>query len=348
MLPVDIDGSVKRLLASGPWSGQQTKYHAIETLRGDGSNRRFWRLALTGRSVMVIAPEHQEGICLREAGAGFRIGQHLGRKGVPVPQIYGFDEQNGVLLCEDLGDTQLHLVAVATDYGNPESLARLRDLYREALAVLVHMQVRGAEDFEPAWCWDTPRYDRSLMLEKESGYFLRAFWLGLLGQTDECGLKEEFKVLAEAAGEAPAEFFLHRDFQSRNLMVSASRIRVIDYQGGRLGPLGYDLAALLLDPYARLPEWFQEELYGYYLARLAELHPVDERQFRRWYLPLALQRNLQILGAFAFLSTVRGKPFFRDFIRPALASLVRLCGECREPEMPRLTAVAERSRKLLR
>ncbi|HID70579.1 MAG TPA: hypothetical protein EYP35_09035, partial [Desulfobacterales bacterium] len=184
--------------------------------------------------------------------------------------------------------------------------------------------IRGAEGFDAAWCWDTPCYDKKLMLERESGYFLRAFWKGLLGREEPSGLQEEFVLLAEKAATIPAGFFLHRDFQSRNIMIHREEPCFIDFQGGRPGPLAYDLASLLIDPYVALSDEFQIELLETYLDELERLTEVDRRKFIEEYLLLALHRNLQIVGAFAFLSTERKKVFFSQFIKPALVSLNKL------------------------
>lgn len=320
---------------------------SVEPLKGDGSSRRFWRLIIPGifRGI-VVAPEKSEGQGLREAGSVWKIGSHLRAALIPVPELYGFDESTGIAVCEDLGETHLHGLAGATDFSDPQSIQRLREVYRETLDVLIAMQVGGSQGFDTDWCWDTPLYDRGLMLERESGYFLRAFWQGLLGQQVPDGLPAEFLKLADAAAEAPATFFLHRDFQSRNVMIKEGRVRIIDFQGGRLGPLGYDLASLLLDPYAALPIWFQDELYAYYLQQVQLAITIDSDLFQRSYPMLALQRNLQIIGAFSHLSVVAGKPFFQRYLDPAIASLLcQLTGGI-HAEFPILTAVAERSRQL--
>ena len=104
-------------------------------------------------------------------------------------------------------------------------------------------------------------------------------------------------------------------------MIKDGQVRCIDFQGGRFGPLAYDLASLLLDPYAGLPETTQEHLRLVYLEALQDLIPYDAEQFQHEYVFLALQRNLQILGAFSFLSQVRQKSFFAQFISPALSTL---------------------------
>lgn len=115
-----------------------------------------------------------------------------------------------------------------------------------------------------------------------------------------------------------------------------------------MGPLGYDLASLLIDPYTVLPSSLQEELIQVYLDAVMALHPVDARQFRREYIFLALQRNLQIIGAFSFLSRVRGKLFFSRFIAPALTSLVERLRDQELRDLRLLPFMAARGLKLLR
>jgi aminoglycoside/choline kinase family phosphotransferase len=210
------------------------------------------------------------------------------------------------------------------------------------------MQVHGREHFDSNWCWDTPRYDRQLMLKRESGYFLQALCRDLLQLSiAEPETEEECIALAERAARADNSFFLHRDFQCRNIMVKQGQVFFIDFQAARLGPLGYDLASLLIDPYAALPEQLQEELLEQYLIALSTLIPYDRQQFREEYLLLAIQRNLQILGAFAFLSEQRQKPFFRQYLPPALRSLQSLLAKVGSGEYPYLSALVKQAGKLL-
>jgi len=222
---------------------------------------------------------------------------------------------------------------------NPQ---QTRELYTETLKVLVHMQFKAHEGFDPDWCWDSPAYDKKLMLEKESSYFRESFCRGYLGLTSfDAGLDKEFHALADRAAAEPSCFFLHRDFQSRNLMVHDGKIRVIDFQGGRLGPIGYDLASLLIDPYVSLAEDIKDELLAYYM-QLAASFGLDKDTFRSGYYALFLQRNLQILGAFSFLSKVQGKPFFKQYIKPALVSLHEHLAKPPGDDYPCLRTLAEK------
>ena len=292
----------------------------VAVLVPDGSSRRFFQLRGPGdRQLIAILPPENDQRGQAEAIAFDRIGRHLRRHDVPTPEIHAFDQATGLVLCEDLGERRLF--EQVAEQGPLQNLP----LYEQAVRRLAQMQVRAAEGFDPAWCWDTPRYDRQLMRERESGYFLRACCTDLLGIAfDRHAVEAECARLADEAALAPAGFFLHRDFQCRNIMLTGDTVRFIDFQGGRLGPLAYDLASLLLDPYAALPQTMQEHLLEVYLNGLQNEIPYNTDQFRREYLFLALQRNLQILGAFAFLSQVRQKPFFARYLQPALASLETL------------------------
>ncbi|MGE4560827.1 MAG: aminoglycoside phosphotransferase family protein [Desulfobulbus sp.] len=295
------------------WNADRIK---VEPLVPDGSSRRFFRLQGPEQRLIAILPPEDGPQGLAEARAFAHIGRHLRQQGAPTPAILAFDETTGLALCEDLGGQRLYEHVRAE--GAPASLS----LYEQAVRGLARMQVRGARGFDSAWCWDTPAYDRDLMLERESGYFLRACCTDLLHlDFDREKVAAECRQLADAAALAPAHFFLHRDFQSRNIMLCAGEVRFIDFQGGRPGPLAYDLASLLIDPYTALDPAMQEHLFVVYLQALHEEIDYDPEQFRQEYLLLALQRNLQILGAFAFLSQVRQKPFFSQFLAPALDSL---------------------------
>ncbi|HHB76216.1 MAG TPA: aminoglycoside phosphotransferase [Desulfobulbus sp.] len=301
-------------LSNDQWHSATVRRQAISP---DGSQRIFVRLTGPGeRRLLFIQPPEGDEPGLLEARSACHIGKHLHARGIPVPKIYGFDPESGRLCVEDLGDDRLH--ALLVDASEQEQL----QWYTKVIEELVRMQIRGADDFSPSWCWDTSRYDRRLMLERESGYFLRALCSDFFGLSfDRQIIDEECRLLADRASRAPADFFLHRDFQSRNIMITDNTVRIIDYQGGRLGPLAYDLASLLIDPYMGLSPNVQAKVKEQYFATLRQFVYYDREQFEREYLVLALQRNLQILGAFAFLSKQRGKVFFTRYIEPALHTL---------------------------
>ncbi|MDK9709159.1 MAG: phosphotransferase [Desulforhopalus sp.] len=324
--PEILQCAAQLLVSSGMLSVYEAERALVgdscQAIRSDGSTRRFWRLRVDGKPLcIIVAPAGGSPAELAEARSAWLIGNHLRSCAVPVPELYGWDEEKGILAFEDLGDVRLHDLAAKQKGEYFQNAEQISNLYREVLRNLANMQIVGATGFDPAWCWDTGRYDVPLMLERESGYFLRAFCHGVVGQEDTGRVEEEFQDIAVIAGSAPAEFFLHRDFQSRNIMVQEGTVRFIDFQGGRFGPLGYDLASLLIDPYTSLPLQFQEELLDQYVGIIASRCSGCEINFNKYYKFLAVQRNLQIVGAFAFLSKVRGKVFFAKFLLPALVSL---------------------------
>jgi aminoglycoside/choline kinase family phosphotransferase len=315
----------------------------INPLSGDGSSRSFFKIKIKSASYCGVLPANeniQKG--LAEAHAAFKIGNHLKKRGTPVPQINAFDPVSGFILFEDLGEILLHdLLQNKKKESNELFGNEITGLYKEIIEILLFMQISGSVHFNRKWCWDTQRYDKKLMLEKESGYFLQTFCQELLGiKNFPDKLNDEFKLLAGRAARQPAVYFLHRDFQSRNLMISQDEVRIIDFQGARLGPLGYDLASLLIDPYAGLPDQLQHELLEHYLEHLCK-YGLDDRAFVKGYPHLALQRNLQILGAYAFLGFQKKKKFFRQFIFPATLSLQQRLDQPEAKDYPYLRKLTD-------
>jgi aminoglycoside/choline kinase family phosphotransferase len=273
----------------------------------------------------------------KENLAYLAIGTHLREKGLPIPLIYHADLNRGWFLMEDMGKESLQTRA--------SSARDALDLYKRVLETLFWMQTRGAEGFDPSWCCQTRTYDRTVMRQYEADYFKTAFLNGYLGLKEEWPeLERSFLSLAEIASGAKPAFFLHRDFQSRNIMISGDRIGIVDWQAGRLGPLAYDVASLLIDPYTDLPSATKDLLLDFYVQILKENDPVLADGFLRHYPYLAIQRNLQILGAFGFLTKARGKPYFEAHIPAAVRTLNHLLDGL---ENPALLPLKSLSRDLL-
>jgi aminoglycoside/choline kinase family phosphotransferase len=304
-------------------------------LAGDGSDRLFFRLPGEPTLVLLYHPQ-PPGREVTENDSYFLIGRHLRARGVSVPEIYVHCREEDWMLLEDVGDLSL-----AEAVAGAASDAGILAWYRQALEILVKQQLDGKQGFTPAWCFDTPAVTRPFLLERECHYFVRAYLKGYLGlEVDETALLPDFERLLAGACPEESPFFLHRDFQSRNLFVQGENLRVLDFQGGRLGPLGYDLAALLIDPYVDLAPAWQEELLGLYQDLLERRFTLDRQSFREQYDHLALCRNLQILGAFGFLTRVKGKSQFIRYIPPAVAGLRRRLA-ARPGAFPHLAAVTE-------
>jgi len=296
-----------------------------KALTGEGSGRRFYRVQGRGGSWIVMInnqpPKDERGVT--ENDSFLYICRHLRAKGIPVPDVYQHDRERGWFIMEDMGDCHLQ-TEVMRIKGDRKQLV---ETYQGVIDALVVIQAEGRKGFEPALTHNPP-YNVLFMLTWESGYFLRAFLKGFLGlDIPEEELRDELADLARQAAEAPTGYFLYRDFQSRNIMVREQGLGFLDFQGGRLGPLQYDLASLLLDPYVELDHRVQEELLAYYLRRLGERATLDPQGFQGQYPFVALHRAMQILGAFGFLTTAKGLKFFHQYIPPALQVLRTLLKE---------------------
>jgi len=266
------------------------------------------------------------------------------------------------------GDARNHVAAGARTEENPavsDAAMETFGLYRQAIDLLILMQRPGPPCFRLDWVFNPP-YTADFILEMESGYFHREFVRAWLARELDFGiLEKECRWLAEtaigdsgasreAAGDCrdaaapptpPSFRFLHRDYQSRNLMIVNGALAVIDFQGARLGPPEYDLAALLYDPYVAMPQSVREELIDDYLRKAAaaggpegwqgaplpagaqEFESDAGRAWRRRFLANAANRLMQALGAFGKLGARLGKPGYLEHAPVALAALEGVLAE---------------------
>ncbi|MEW6188302.1 MAG: phosphotransferase [Thermodesulfobacteriota bacterium] len=289
----------------------------IHPLKGDGSDRRVFRLT-TGRNSLICVshPGGRKGLP-SENDSFFYVANHFQAKGLPAPDIRAFDPPKGLFLMQDFGDFTLE--TLIRKLKDPQVIKRV---YQTVLRLLLKIQIHGAENFNTAWCYDTPLFDGRFSWERESLYFIETYLKGYRRwQKVPPSLEKELKEIALRVDQEKTRLLLYRDFQSRNLMIWSGGIGLIDFQAARIGPPQYDLASLLIDPYVNLSEELQKDLLEHYLEDLSQRLPLQEKAFREHYDIIAFQRNLQVLGAFAYLSRVKGKIYFEQYIPAALASL---------------------------
>jgi len=280
----------------------------IKPIVGDGSDRRFFRLQWGNRNLVVMYSPPETPFRARENIAFDYFSHYLASRSIPVPEVYISDTANGIFIMEDLGNLSLY------DYIRRHSKAR-HTVYREVIKLLAHFHQNAIVNMNPAFCIDGSFYDSPFVLEKELEYFRRSFLCNFLGLPVLWNdLKDDFCRLADLAGTNDSSSCIHRDFQSRNIMIKEGKLFIIDYQAIRYGPSEYDLAALLIDPYIGMPLQERQNLIKLY-ARLKK-----DFSFSRYEI-VSLCRNLQILAAFAFLGKEKGKPFFLEFIPRALKEL---------------------------
>lgn len=316
----------------------QVRPLARQHLKGDGSDRIWSRLTMGPKSMIVVDHQIKKSVKTDEADAFIHIGRHLFERGLPVPQIYGGDAFAGYVFLEDLGDLNLQTAVHKT--GNRDKIIRI---YQAVIDRLIEFSARGPRGFDAAWTYQSRRYDKALILEKECRYFVEAFLNGCLGlEINYADFKKEFEFLAENALKDAVQGLMHRDFQSRNIMIRNNQFYFIDFQGSRMGPFQYDLASLLIDPYVDLPPETQARLCTYGLKKLKAQMKLDAVNFRRCYRFCRLTRNLQILGAFGYLTCIKKKAHFEKYIPVAARTLRRNLLKHEQKTLPKLAALADK------
>ena len=301
---------------------------------GDGSDRKWYRLKAGGHTLILADHGIRPPLRQTEADAFIAIGRHLRQKQIAVPKIFEAEPFAGLVYVEDLGNT--HLQSLWT---SGQSRDHIITTYQSVLDLLINFSQRGKLGFDPDWTYQTPSYDVDLILDKECRYFLESFLNGYLKRS--CRFEEfqsEFNQLAEKALEGGITGLMHRDFQSRNILLHHDSPYAIDFQGARTGPIQYDLASLLIDPYAKMPADMQQELLKYALSQLSTKIRFSKAKFLDCYRCCRITRNLQILGAFGFLSREKGKIQFEAHIPAALALLKKNLLKLQDPALPGLTA----------
>jgi len=296
---------------------------AWKYLSGDGSDRMLYRLSYSKGSVIAVVNDHapSNDLGINENDSFYYICHHLKAKGIGTPEIFEYRRDKGWFIMEDLGDVHLQDEALKIKH-DP---VRLEELYKKVLNILPLIQVKGAQGFDINKIHSVP-YDSNFVRKWESGYFFRSFLKGYLNlDISEDSLEDEFDALADKVSSIDSSFFLYRDFQSKNIMIKQEQFRFLDFQGGRRGPLHYDLSSLLRDPYVDMSDKLNQTLMEYYLKQLTPLIPIDKENFFSEYSFIALHRNMQILGAFGYLSIVKKRHHFTKYIPSAIKSLKKLC-----------------------
>lgn len=306
-------------------------------LKGDGSDRNWYRLTSENRSLVMADHGIRKTQSTSEVDSFVAIGRHLHDKNIPVPEIYLYDTFSGLVFMEDLGDVSLQAVVRNTE--NPDQII---SYYQLVIRLLGNLSQSGAKDFDPLWTYQTSHYDQDLILEKECRYFVDAFLRNYLGMNISFkDLENEFRSLADRAIEFSVNGFMHRDMQSRNIMVKNNRFYFIDFQGGRLGPIQYDLAALLMDPYVELSFRVRNLLLNFSVQTLSSVLNVNPNHFLSGYKYCSITRNLQILGAFAYLSRIKEKTYFEKYIPNAIHTLMYNLSALKNREFPKLETIVK-------
>jgi NDP-sugar pyrophosphorylase family protein/aminoglycoside/choline kinase family phosphotransferase len=307
-------------------------------LYGDGSDRKWYRVNRGNQSLVMADHGIRQDDSTCETDAFVAIGLHLHAKGIPVPKIYSYDTFSGHVFMEDLGDINFQTLVI-----NTENQDNVVSHYKLLIRHIGKLSMDGGRDFDPAWTHQTASYTKDLIIEKECRYFIDAFLKGYLKMDIRfLDFEDEFRSLADKALTFSINGFMHRDLQSRNIMVKNNRFYFIDFQGGRLGPVQYDLASLLIDPYVNLSRPVQDILLKFSVETLSPVIGIDPDKFLSCYQYCAITRNLQILGAFGFLSRIKKKTYFEKYIPNAIKSLKYNLSSFGNTEFPNLTSIVKK------
>ncbi len=309
-------------------------------LAGDASNRRYYRVHLSGapvHSLILMQLAAAEGFkASEEAVSGkeleiselpfINVLKHLRAVDIPVPVLYFYDEVGRLLFLEDFGDVTL---AQACEGASGATIERL---YRQAIDVLVQLHVQASVPSKSPCLAFSRSFDAPLYLwefDHFLEYGVEARQNKALGNADALVIREEFQKIAEWLV-AQSKVFTHRDFHSRNLMVDGDQLGVIDFQDALLGPVTYDLASLLRDSYIALNESLIDELLVYYQEKMCQALPSSQHSvmflndadtFRRLFDYSSIQRNLKAAGRFVYIDRVKGNPNFLESIPRTLQNV---------------------------
>jgi aminoglycoside/choline kinase family phosphotransferase len=281
-------------------------------------------LGASGRKILRLSTEKHRAIGVlygvREENLAFvEFSKHFRRHALPVPQIYAEDLDHGAYLEEDLGDTTLYEFLTKNRTATTISPQAI-EAYLKVVAILPRFQVEAGRDLNYSVCYPNPSFDRQ-SIAWDLNYF-KYYFLRLAGISfNERALEDDFSRLTDFLLTAPRDYFLYRDFQSRNILLRNGDPFFVDYQGGRKGALQYDIASLLYDAKADLPPELRQQLLNHYLDALANFIPLDRPAFLQHFYPYVYIRIMQALGAYGFRGFYERKPHFLQSVPYALKNL---------------------------
>lgn len=295
------------------WAGEPCT--EVQPLAAHGSNRKYYRLK--GKTKHCMAAVNAD---VRENEAFFYYSEYFVQRGINVPRIYAINSSRTMYLLEDLGNTTLYdlLQQKKKCASNPFD-GEMLELYKQVIDNLILIQTKGADaNFDisyPRASFDTTSIKWDLNYFKY--HFLKLAYIPF----DEQLLENDFEKFTQYINSLGQTAFMYRDFQSRNIMVVGNELYFIDYQGGRRGPMHYDLASLLYDAKAEIPNDVRQQLLEYYIVGLQRYTQVDKATFEQEFYAFVLLRIMQAMGAYGYRGLYEGKEHFVRSIEPALDNM---------------------------
>jgi len=294
------------------WANE--KAVSIKSLPQSGSYREYYRIeGLQKKAIGVFNPDRKENV----AFIGFA--RHFRTKGLSVPEIFATYDDNLIYLIQDLGDMTLYQY-LSLVYKNGIFPRNLIDLYKKVIACLPRFQILAGRDLDYRLCYPRHAFDKRSMMW-DLNYF--KYYLLKLAKVnfDEQELEDDFQKFSDYLLQTDCDYFLYRDFQSRNIMLVDSEPYFIDFQGGRRGALQYDIASLLYDAKADIPQHIRNQLLEEYIQQVSRHIKVDRKSFTEYYWGYVLIRIMQAMGSYGFRGFYEKKEHFLRSIPYALINL---------------------------
>ena len=301
----------------------------INAMPSSGSSRRYFRVQ-TDKRVLIGA----YNLNIEENDAFFSFSKHFHECRLPVPEILAISDSKEIYVQTDLGDDTL-FNHVENCLKNGKYDDETIELYKKSLDKLIDFQTIGHKGLDYSKAFPTAEFDEMSIMD-DLNYFKYCF----LKEHEEISFNEtrldaDFQTLTRYILEAPSDFFMYRDFQSRNIMIVDNEPYFIDYQGGRRGPLQYDVVSLLYQVKAKMPQELRNELIDYYKQQLSKL-----TNFDIYFPAFVILRLLQVLGAYGFRGLIQKKLHFMQSIPYAIREIMNVNEKWPLPfELPELQAV---------
>ena len=316
-----------------------------------GSARKYFRVITGDKSLIGTYSSNIE-----ENEAFLAFSKHFYDLGLNVPEVFVVNEEKTCYLQSDFGDDNLFahvqkaLIASSGPSTGSGTLAtyseNVIELYKKALSHLVKLQVLGHQGLDYSKAYPTERFDRQAIID-DLNYF-KYYFVKPHEEIDfnETRLGKDFEAFADFVSQAPCDFFMYRDFQSRNIMVKDGELYFIDFQGGRKGPLNYDVVSLLYQVKAQIPQAIRDELVNYYKAELSQYMSPEAVKFDTYQPYFVYLRLMQVLGAYGFRGLIQKKSHFIESIPYALREIEALSKAVPLTKYPELQNVINQLNKL--
>lgn len=304
----EIAAAVSRLFEAF----KHAKADRVEKLPQSGSDRIYFRIyAGDGTYIATF------NINIKENETFIHFSNHFNNIRLPMPQVFALNEEKTIYIQEDLGTDSL--LDKLQQHGHIEYTFKL---YQQTLSELARVQITGDKDLDYNWCLTAKEFGKQAIMS-DLLYFKYYFLDTLKTPYDKQAMLDDFESLSNYLSKTSYKYFLFRDFQSRNVIVSEDKVHFIDYQGGMKGALQYDVASLLWQAKADLPESWKDNLLQYYINQAEKLlsEKIDKEVFISQYNGYVLIRLLQVLGAYGFRGLFERKAHFLTSIPLALRNL---------------------------